>query len=173
MKWTVHGRRELYASPWVSLSLVDVEVPGQRRYEHHVIDAPDAAGVLVADPDRGVLLIWRHRFLGDEWAWEIPGGMVEQDESPAVAAHRECVEESGWAPDELRLLHRFHPIAGQSTQTFWLFGATGATRVGEPDGDETDRVEWHDDDAVRGIVERNEVLDALSVIALLGHLAGR
>ena len=87
--------------------------------------------------------------------------------------HRECVEESGWAPDELRLLHRFHPIAGQSTQTFWLFGATGATRVGEPDGDETDRVEWHDDDAVRGIVERNEVLDGLSVIALLGHLAGR
>ena len=44
-------------------------------------DAPDAAGVLVADPDRGVLLIWRHRFLGDEWAWEIPGGMVEQDDS--------------------------------------------------------------------------------------------
>ena len=120
-----------------------------------------------------MLLIWRHRFLGDEWAWEIPGGMVEQDESPAVAAHRECVEESGWAPDELRLLHRFHPIAGQSTQTFWLFGATSATRVGEPDGDETDRVEWHDDDAVRGIVERNEVLDGLSVIALLGHLAGR
>ena len=173
MKWTVHGRRELYSSPWVGLSLVDVEVPGGPRYEHHVIDGPDAAGVLVADPDRGVLLIWRHRFVGDEWAWEIPGGMVDPGESPTAAASRECVEESGWEPGELRLLHRFHPIAGQSSQTFWLFGASRATEVGEPDGDETERVEWHHDDAVADIVARNEVLDALSVIALLGHLAGR
>lgn len=173
MKWTVHGRRELYSSPWVGLSLVEVEVPGQRRYEHHVIDGPDAAGVLVADPDRGVLLIWRHRFLFDEWAWEIPGGMVEPSESPADAARRECIEESGWEPDELRPIHRFHPIAGQSTQTFHLFGAASARRVGEPDGDETERVEWHDDASVERIVASNEVLDGLSVIALLAHLAGR
>jgi 8-oxo-dGTP pyrophosphatase MutT (NUDIX family) len=171
MRWTVHGRRELYSSPWISLSLADVEVPGGRRYEHHVVEGPDAAGVLVEDPDRGVLLIWRHRFLADEWAWEIPGGMVDAGESPQAAAHRECVEESGWAPGPLELLHRFHPIAGQSSQTFWLFGARTATRVGAPDGDETDRVEWCDREAVAGIVARNHVLDGLSVIALLHHLA--
>jgi 8-oxo-dGDP phosphatase len=173
VKWTVHGRRELYSSPWVGLSLVDVEVPGGRRYEHHVIDGPDAAGVLVADPGRGVLLIWRHRFLGDEWAWEIPGGMIDPGESPEAAGRRECVEESGWEPGPLQLLQRFHPIAGQSTQTFWLFGATTATEVGEPEAEETDRVEWHDDAAISGIVARNEVLDGLSVIALLRHLSTR
>jgi 8-oxo-dGTP pyrophosphatase MutT (NUDIX family) len=173
VKWTVHGQRELYSSPWVGLSLVDVEVPGGRRYEHHVIEGPDAAGVLVADRQRGVLLIWRHRFLGDEWAWEIPGGMVEAGEDPTEAARRECIEESGWSPGELRLLHRFHPIAGQSTQTFWLYGADTATEVGEPDGDETERVEWHDDASIAAIVDANEVLDGLSVIALLGHLARR
>jgi 8-oxo-dGTP pyrophosphatase MutT (NUDIX family) len=173
VKWTVHDRREVYSSPWVQLSLIEVELPDGRRYEHHVIGGPDAAGVLVADPERGVLLIWRHRFLGDEWAWEIPGGMVDPGESPAAAARRECIEESGWEPGPLTLLHRFHPIAGQSTQTFWLFAARGATEVGEPEGHETERVEWHDEEAVRGIVERNEVLDGLSVIALHAHLAGR
>ena len=173
VRWTVHGSRELYSSPWVKLSLLDVEVPGHRRYEHHVIDGPDAAGVLVADPDRGVLAIWRHRFLADEWAWEIPGGMVEPGEAPEQSARRECVEESGWEPGELRLLHRFHPIAGQSRQTFWLYGATSATEVGEPQPEETERVGWLDDAAVAGIVERNEVLDGLSVIALLHHLARR
>jgi 8-oxo-dGTP pyrophosphatase MutT (NUDIX family) len=173
VRWTVHGSRELYSSPWVGLSLVDVEVPGHRRYEHHVIDGPDAAGVLVADPDRGVLAIWRHRFLSDEWAWEIPGGMVEPDEAPEQSARRECVEESGWDPGELHLLHRFHPVAGQSRQTFWLYGATGATEVGEPQPEETERVAWLDDAEVAGIVERNEVLDGLSVIAFLRHLAQR
>ena len=173
MKWTVHGRRPLYESSWVSLSLVDVEVPGVRRYDHHVIEGPDAAGVLVADPDCGVLAIWRHRFLADEWTWEIPGGMVDLGESPEQAAHRECVEETGWEPGELRLVQRFRPIAGQSTQTFWLFSSDRATQVGEPSTEEVDRVSWLDDDAVRGIQQRNESIDALSVIAFLHHLGGR
>lgn len=167
----MHGRRELYTSEWVSLSLVDVEVPGQRRYEHHVIDAPDAAGVLVHDPARGVLLLWRHRFVGDEWAWEVPGGMVEPGEAPDAAARRECLEESGWRPGPLRLLHRFHPIAGQSSQTFWLYGASSAEQVGPHASDEAERVEWLGTERIEQVVTRNEVLDALSVIALLHHLA--
>ena len=168
----MHGRRELYRSPWVTLSLVDVEVPGVRRYEHHVIDGPDAAGVLVQDPGRGVLALWRHRFLSNELAWEIPGGMVDPDETPEEAAARECVEESGWRPGPLRLVQRFHPIAGQSAQTFWLFAADTAERMGPPADDEAERVEWLPTTRVRRVVDANEVLDGLSVIALLHHLAG-
>lgn len=172
VRWTVHGRRELYQSPWVSLHLVDVEVPGGRRYEHHAISGPDAAGVIVTDPSRGTLMIRRHRFLSDEWGWEVPGGMIEAGESPEDAARRECVEESGWEPSTLRLLSKFAPIAGQSDQTFWVFAAGGALRLGEPEPDETERVEWLDDATLRRLVERHEILDALSLIAVLRHLAG-
>jgi 8-oxo-dGTP pyrophosphatase MutT (NUDIX family) len=167
MRWTVHGERELYRSPWVSLSLVDVEVPGGRRYEHHAVGAPDAAGVVVHDPDRGVLLLWRHRFLGDEWAWEVPGGMIEDGESPEEAARRECLEESGWTPGPLRLLHRFRPVAGMSTQEFWVFGADRASPAASAPSDEAERVEWVPLDRVERIVAENRVLDGLSVIALL------
>ena len=172
MRWTVHGERDLYSSPWVRLSLVDVEVPGGRRYEHHTVNAPDAAGVVVHDPDRGVLLLWRHRFLGDEWAWEVPGGMIERGEAPEQAARRECVEESGWEPGPLRLVHRFRPVAGMSTQQFWVFGADRATQVERPGSDEAERVEWVPLDRVERIVEENQVLDGLSVIALLHVLHG-
>lgn len=172
MKWTVHGRRTIYESSWMSLSLVDVEVPGHSRYEHHVVGGPDAAGVLVKDPDRGLLAIWRHRFLADEWAWEIPGGMVDPGESPQEAARRECIEETGWEPGKLRLVRSFRPIAGQSTQTFWLFGTESAVHVGEPSADETERVDWLDDESVRRILDRNEVIDGLSVIAFLHSSRG-
>ncbi len=173
MRWTVHGERELYRSPWIRLSLVDVEVPGGRRYEHHAVGAPDAAGVVVHDPDRGVLLLWRHRFLGDEWAWEVPGGMIEPGETPEAAARRECREETGWEPCELRLLHRFRPVAGMSTQQFWVFGADTAVRVDEPPSDEAERVEWLPMAQVARVVEENQVLDGLSVIALLHLLQER
>ena len=75
MRWIVHGERALYSSPWVGLRMVDVEIPGGERFEHHVVRVPrQAAGCVVHDPDRGVLLLWRHRFITDTWGWEIPAG---------------------------------------------------------------------------------------------------
>ena len=32
MRWTVHGERVIYDSPWVRLALTDVEIPGGRRF---------------------------------------------------------------------------------------------------------------------------------------------
>jgi 8-oxo-dGTP pyrophosphatase MutT (NUDIX family) len=48
-----------------------------------------AAGV--HDPDRGVLLLWRHRFITDSWGYEIPAGGVDEGETPAQAATRELL----------------------------------------------------------------------------------
>src|SRR3954454_15639994 len=110
VKWTVHGERVLYMSEWVGLSLVDVEIPGGRRFEHHVVRHPhDAAGTVIHDPDRGVLLLWRHRFITDSWGYEIPAGRIDPGEQPLEAAAREAYEETGWQPGPLEPLVRFNP----------------------------------------------------------------
>ena len=86
MRWTVHGETVLYDSPWVALHVADVELPDGRRLDHHLVRMPaPAAGVVVIDPERGVLLLWRHRFITDSWGWEIPAGRVEAGESPSRA----------------------------------------------------------------------------------------
>src|SRR3954463_13971271 len=124
MRWTVHGERVLYDSEWVRLTLVDVEVPGAERFEHHVIRMPNqASGTVVHDAARGVLLLWRHRFITDTWGWEVPAGRVEQDETPAEAAAREAYEETGWRPGPVRHLTTYHPFNGVSDGTFHLFAA--------------------------------------------------
>lgn len=171
MKWQVHGQRQVFDSDWISIALVDVETPSGHRYEHHAISSKDAAGVIVSDPDRGVMLMWRHRFLGDKWGYEVPGGMIDPGETPEQAARRECIEESGWSPGPLRLLQHFSPNAGQSTQTFWVFAATGGELVGQPSSEEAERVDWVSVEELRRIVAENQVLDGLSVVAVLHHLA--
>ena len=83
MRWIVHGERIIYDSPWVRLALTDIEIPGGRRFEHHVVRMPaQAAGTVIYDPARGVLLLWRHRFTTDSWGWEVPAGMVDEGETP-------------------------------------------------------------------------------------------
>jgi len=168
MRWTVHGERTLYDSEWVRLALVDVEIPGERRFEHHVVRVPrPASGTVVHDPDRGVLLLWRHRFITDSWGWEVPAGGVDEGESPDEAAAREVLEETGWRPRKLRPLAVYHPSNGLNDQTFHLFVADGADYVSPPsDTSESERVAWVSLADVRDLLRKGEVRDGLSLSAL-------
>src|ERR1700710_984437 len=119
MRWTVHGERTIYDSEWMRLALVDVELPSGPRFDPHVLRMPaEAAGVVVDVADRGVLLLWRHRFITDTWGWEVPAGRVDPGETPVNAAHRECLEETGWEPGPLELLTSYFPTNGQNDQVF-------------------------------------------------------
>jgi 8-oxo-dGTP pyrophosphatase MutT (NUDIX family) len=168
MEWTVHGERSLYDSDWVSLRLVDVEVPDGPRFEHHVVRTPrPAVGTVVHGTD-GILLLWRHRFITGTWGWEIPAGAVDAGESAADAAAREVLEETGWRAGPLTHLHGYHPTNGLSDQRFELFAADGAAHVGPPsDPGESSRVEWVAVDRVRSLLSAGEIQDGLSLTALL------
>jgi 8-oxo-dGTP pyrophosphatase MutT (NUDIX family) len=163
----------VYTSPWVALRLADVEIPGGRRFEHHVVRVPfEAAGCVVHDPDRGVLLLWRHRFITDTWGWEIPAGAVDEGESPGEAAAREVWEETGWQPGPLEHLVSYQPSNGLSDQRFHVFLARGAEHVGDPiDVGESERIEWRSPSDVRADIARKEMPDGLSLTALLYALA--
>jgi 8-oxo-dGTP pyrophosphatase MutT (NUDIX family) len=169
MRWRVHGERLVYDSEWVRLALTDVEIPGGERFEHHVIRMPaEAAGTVVHDPDRGILLLWRHRFTTDTWGWEVPAGRVDAGETPEQAATRETLEETGWRPGPLAPLVTYFPHNGSSDATFHLFVAAGATHLGDPtDPSEAERVEWVPVPAVLDAIEAGQVRDGLSLTALL------
>jgi 8-oxo-dGTP pyrophosphatase MutT (NUDIX family) len=175
MQWINHGERTIYDSAWVHLTLADVEIPGERRFDHHVVRMPaEAAGTVVHDPQRGVLLLWRHRFITDTWGWEIPAGRIDEGETPADAAAREALEESGWRPGTLTALTTYYPLNGVSDAAFHLFEATGAEYVGEPtDRSESERVEWVGIAQLVDEIRAHRVGDGLSLTALLWwlHLA--
>jgi 8-oxo-dGDP phosphatase len=168
VRWQTFGERTVYESPWVSLTQVDVEIPGHGRIDHHVVRLPTpAAGTVVHDPARGVLLLWRHRFITDSWGWEVPAGRVEPGEDPRDGAAREAWEETGWRPGPLRHLVSYHPSNGLSDQVFHVFVADGAEHTGPPaDPSESERVAWLTLDEVRAAIRAGEVPDGLSLTAL-------
>ncbi|HET9078879.1 MAG TPA: NUDIX hydrolase, partial [Acidimicrobiales bacterium] len=115
---------------------------------------------------------WRHRFITDTWGWEIPAGRIDAGETPAEAGAREVLEETGWRPGPLEPLITYQPTNGLSDQRFHLFRAAGATRVGEPsDPAESERVEWVGPAEVREIARRGQMVDGLSLTAVLYALA--
>jgi 8-oxo-dGTP pyrophosphatase MutT (NUDIX family) len=173
MRWTVHGERAIYESPWMSLFLADVEVPDGPRFEHHLLRVPrPAAAVVVADPERGALLLWRHRFITDRWGWEVPAGAVEPGETPLEAGTRETLEETGWRPGPVRQLLAYNPTPGGTDHTVYVLAAAGAEHVGEPEEQfESERVEWVPWPRVRELVRDGEIPDGLTLVALLWYFA--
>ncbi|NKZ08115.1 NUDIX hydrolase [Actinomadura latina] len=167
MRWTVHGERPVYESPWMDMRLADVELPDGRRFDHHLVRVRPAATVAAVDGDGRVLLIWRHRFITDQWGWEIPGGRVEPGEDPAEAAARELVEETGYRAGAVRHLLDLRPSPGVHDGINHIYRADGAERIGEPTDVEAERIEWVPLASVPGLAARGEIGSASALAGLL------
>ncbi len=173
MEWTIHGRRAIYESSWVSLDLVDVELPDGRRFEQHVVRMarPVAAVVVVDERDR-VLLMWRHRHVTDTWGWEIPAGRIEEGESAEEAAARETEEETGWRPGPLRQIVVSQPSSGSVDSRHHLFLADGARHIGPPtDITEAERIAWVPLAEIRSLIAAGEIVNGATLIGLLHVLS--
>ncbi|MFC7929317.1 NUDIX hydrolase [Streptomyces cinereoruber] len=168
MRWKVHGERPLHEYPWVNLWLADVERPDGQRDEYYVVKLRDLAVAAVVNDRREVLMMWRHRFVTDAWAWELPMGLVEDGETPAEAAAREVLEETGWRPGPLTPLIYSEPANGITDSRHHVFRAAGAAYEGPPtELNESDRVEWIPLADVRGMIARREIVSGATLVGLL------
>ncbi|MET7777889.1 NUDIX hydrolase [Streptomyces mirabilis] len=168
MEWKTHGERQIYTNPWVNLCLVDVQQPDGRRWEYHVVRLRHLAVAAVVNDRQEVLMMWRHRFITDSWAWELPMGLVEEGETPEEAAAREVLEETGWRPGPIKPLIYAEPANGITDSQHHVFRADGATYEGPPtEKNESDRIEWIPLNEIRGMIDRREVVSSGSLVGLL------
>ncbi|MFF7388920.1 NUDIX hydrolase [Streptomyces scabiei] len=168
MEWKTHGERQIYTNKWVNLCLVDVQQPDGRRWEYHVVRLRHLAVAAVVNDRHEVLMMWRHRFITDSWAWELPMGLVEEGESPEEAAAREVLEETGWRPGPIKPLIYAEPANGITDSQHHVFRADGATHVGPPtEKNESDRIEWIPLSEVRAMIDRREIVSSGTLVGLL------
>lgn len=171
-RWRTFGERVIYESPWVWLGQVDVELPGGERFWHHVVRLHRAAFVALLDEHGRVLLVWRHRFVPDRWGWELPGGLVDEDEEPADAAARELEEETGYRAGRVEHLVTFQPMAGTLDSEHVAFVGREPERVANTvDVNEVTRMEWMPLESVPGLIASGDIWNAGTLVALLRLLA--
>lgn len=103
-----------------------------RVHDFYVIEAPDWVNVIPLTDDGRVVLIEQYRHGTGEVSLEIPGGMVDEGESPRDAAARELFEETGYEAGEVSLLGRTRPNPAIQDNWIHTFVARGVGHRGEP-----------------------------------------
>lgn len=82
----------------------------QKAHDFIVIDSVNWVNVVATTPDQRLVMIEQFRHGTGTIELEIPGGMIDpQDSSPEAAAIRELREETGYAGENPRIIGRVFP----------------------------------------------------------------
>ncbi|MFO7985436.1 MAG: NUDIX hydrolase [Desulfatiglandaceae bacterium] len=80
-----------------------------REHRFFILESSSWVNVIPLTPNDEVVLVRQYRHGTRDVTLEIPGGLVEADDTPESAAARELVEETGYGSKAMALLGYVHP----------------------------------------------------------------
>jgi ADP-ribose pyrophosphatase len=116
----------VFATPWFEI-LGKTMQPGEAPY--YSLRLPDYAAVVAFTQDQRVLLVRQYRPAVERYTLELPSGLVDAGETPAEAAGRELLEETGHAAGEIEVLGPLFSDTGRLGNRIWGCCATGVRPV--------------------------------------------
>ena len=120
-------KREIaFATPWfevVGKTMREGEAP------YYSLRLSDYATTVALTPGERILVVRQYRPAVEHYTFELPSGIVDTGEAPAVAAPRELLEETGYRADEVELLGPMEPDLGRLSNNSWGVFAKDVRKV--------------------------------------------
>ena len=167
--WKVLGEKKIYENPWIKITEFDVLNPSGGKGIYGKVHFKNVAvGVLPLDDELNTYLVGQFRFTIDQYSWEIPEGGGAFGVDPVESAKRELLEETGLMAEEYTKVVEMHLSNSVSDEYAVIYLARKLSQhTASPEETEQLQVKKVPFEEVYQMVQRGEIMDAMSVAAIL------
>ncbi|MFC1884347.1 NUDIX hydrolase [Thermodesulfobacteriota bacterium] len=110
-------------------------------HDFFVLESSAWVNVIPLTGENQVVLVRQYRHGIRDVTLEIPGGLVEEEDSPEEAARRELLEETGYDAGKIEPLGFVHPNPAIQNNMCYTFLATDVFRCGQQQQDDKEDIE--------------------------------
>ncbi|SHG16435.1 ADP-ribose pyrophosphatase YjhB, NUDIX family [Desulfacinum infernum DSM 9756] len=167
-KWTVLSSERWNGTRIVGFRKDRVVSPRTgREHDVFVLESPAWVNVIPITADSQVVLVRQYRHGIRDVTLEIPGGVVEDGDTPEEAARRELREETGYEAESLVSLGYVQPNPAIQSNLCHTFVALRVRRTGDPSPDDMEDIEvvTRPLAQIPALIDRGEINHALIVAA--------
>jgi ADP-ribose pyrophosphatase len=128
-----------YKTNFRKMSKVTFKLPNGLVHDFDIVRGARVASILALTKQDKVIIAKQYRPGPDKVLYEMPAGMIDENESPIKAAARELLEETGYK-GQLKLVGKSFSSAYRSGASY-SFIAKNCVKVSEPKTDATEFIE--------------------------------
>ena len=164
--------RTIFRGRIFTLCVETIPLPKGSVLQAEIIRHPGLVVIIPITAQNEIVLVRQYRPAIGMWAWELPAGSLQHGEHVESAAARECQEEIGLIPGQLRKVGAFYPTPGYCDEEMNFFVASGLRPPGsgDPDAhaDEDEDIEIRPvpRDRIEEMIAGGEIIDLKTVAGL-------
>lgn len=169
VKWKTLSSKYLVKEKWATLRVDVCDLQnGLIKDDYFVLEYPNWVNAIAVTKENKIILVRQYRHGGDIISLEVPGGVIDGDESPETAIKRELLEETGYSFYHIEPLVTTYPNPATANNVTFTYLLTGGTKTHSQHLDEHEilQVEEYSIEDVRKLLENNEIAQALHCTAL-------
>ncbi len=157
----------IYKGKILNLRKDEIACVNGKRSIREVVEHSGGSCVL-CEKDGKILFVRQFRYPFKQELLELPAGKLNSGEDPMITAIRELSEEGGIEATKVELLCKIYPSTGYTNEIIYIYRAVEFVegKAHLDDGEFLDAI-WIDKQEVSKMVERGEILDAKTLVALL------
>lgn len=163
--------RKVYKNKWIEVEERKID-DGNSTDDYYVVtNIPKTASILLVDDQNRILTVRQYRFAVDTYTVDIPGGLVDADESPKKAAVRELYEETGYKVLETTLLFKYFLDSGQKNSVKYVYFARCSSTTQVDSKMEKDiNTKWMLLSEFNELLNSNQILEPTLICAVLFYM---